>query len=174
MIILYTNDPFSSSLLLCHPFSLPPLTLILSYLPFSFLTIFTLSSSSYSLLLLLLFFLLFTFFPPSLHLSPPLLHRPLLPPPLLLFLLLLLLSEEPAKKRRRSRWGSEATKTAIPGLPTVLPANMTEQQQKIYLCELWCVCVRVCVCVCVCMCVVASKACLDLLNTLDSCSKNNG
>ena len=45
-------------------------------------------------------------------------------------------TEEPAKKKRRSRWGGEDSRTVIPGLPTVLPSNLSEQQQKLYLCEL--------------------------------------
>lgn len=43
------------------------------------------------------------------------------------------LPEEPSKKKRKSRWGSEDIKSVIPGLPTVLPANMTEDQQKLYI-----------------------------------------
>ncbi|KAJ3059849.1 hypothetical protein HDU98_004133 [Podochytrium sp. JEL0797] len=35
-------------------------------------------------------------------------------------------SDEPRK--RRSRWGDEATKVAIPGIPTVLPQGMSAQQ----------------------------------------------
>ena len=42
-------------------------------------------------------------------------------------------SDEPAKKKRKSRWGSEQQKIVIPGLPTVLPSNMPETQQKLYI-----------------------------------------
>ena len=41
--------------------------------------------------------------------------------------------EPPAKKKRRSRWGNEETRTSIPGLPTVIPPNMSEGQQRLYL-----------------------------------------
>ncbi len=44
--------------------------------------------------------------------------------------------DEPTKKKRRSRWASEDTRTVIPGLPTVLPSNLSEPQQKLYLCKL--------------------------------------
>ena len=44
-------------------------------------------------------------------------------------------SEQPSKKKRQSRWGSEESRTAIPGLPTVLSASMSEIQQKSFLCE---------------------------------------
>ena len=39
----------------------------------------------------------------------------------------------PTKKRKRSRWGGEDTRTVIPGMPTVIPPNMSEGQQKLYL-----------------------------------------
>ncbi|XP_019855951.1 PREDICTED: splicing factor 1-like isoform X1 [Amphimedon queenslandica] len=42
----------------------------------------------------------------------------------------------PAKKRKRSRWGGEETRTVIPGMPTVIPPNMSEGQQKLYLIHL--------------------------------------
>ena len=42
-------------------------------------------------------------------------------------------SSEPPKKKRKSRWGSEQVKTVIPGLPTSLPANMKEDEQKLYI-----------------------------------------
>ena len=65
-------------------------------------------------------------------------------------------ANEPVKKRRKSRWASDDVKTQLPGLPTVLPANMTEDQQKLYLSESSrvgsvCVFVRVCVYACVCV-----------------------
>lgn len=42
--------------------------------------------------------------------------------------------EGPAnKKRKKSRWGSEESRTVIPGMPTVIPPNMSEGQQKLYL-----------------------------------------
>lgn len=38
------------------------------------------------------------------------------------------------KRKRRSRWGGdEKEKTFIPGMPTVLPANLTKEQQEAYL-----------------------------------------
>ncbi|XP_065897643.1 splicing factor 1-like isoform X2 [Dysidea avara] len=43
---------------------------------------------------------------------------------------------EPVKKRRKSRWGTEETKTIIPGLPTVLPSNLTGEHQRMYLIHL--------------------------------------
>ena len=42
-------------------------------------------------------------------------------------------SSEPPKKKRKSRWGNEQVKTVIPGLPTSLPANMKEDEQKLYI-----------------------------------------
>ena len=40
------------------------------------------------------------------------------------------------RKKRRSRWGGdEKEKTFIPGMPTVLPANLTKEQQEAYLGE---------------------------------------
>jgi len=41
------------------------------------------------------------------------------------------------KKRKKTRWsGSEHDKTFIPGMPTVLPTNLTPEQEKAYLCKL--------------------------------------
>lgn len=38
------------------------------------------------------------------------------------------------KKKKRSRWGvDEKEKTFIPGMPTVLPANLTKDQEEAYL-----------------------------------------
>ena len=38
------------------------------------------------------------------------------------------------RKKRRSRWGGEEKeKTFIPGMPTVLPANLTKDQEEAYL-----------------------------------------
>lgn len=46
------------------------------------------------------------------------------------------LSREERRKRRKSRWGgSEHEKTFIPGMPTVLPTNLTAEQEKAYLCK---------------------------------------
>ena len=45
--------------------------------------------------------------------------------------------DEPPKKKRRSRWGGEESRTIIPGLPTVLPPNLSEEQQKLYLCKIY-------------------------------------
>ena len=40
------------------------------------------------------------------------------------------------KRKRKSRWGnSETDRVIIPGLPTVLPSNITPEQEKTYLCE---------------------------------------
>lgn len=39
------------------------------------------------------------------------------------------------KKKRKSRWGSEDIKTVLPGLPTVLPSNLTGEHQRMYLSE---------------------------------------
>ena len=66
------------------------------------------------------------------------LHISLSPSPSLslslsLFFLMIGGSSEPPKKKRRSRWGSEQVKTVIPGLPTSLPANMKEDEQKLYI-----------------------------------------
>ena len=43
-------------------------------------------------------------------------------------------SETP-KKKRKSRWANDDGKIAISGLPTALPANMSEEDQKLYICE---------------------------------------
>jgi len=41
------------------------------------------------------------------------------------------------KKKKRSRWGvDEKEKTFIPGMPTVLPANLTKDQEEAYLSNL--------------------------------------
>ena len=50
-----------------------------------------------------------------------------------LFLYLLASEEPPTKKKKRSRWGGEESRTVIPGMPTVIPPNMSEMQQKLYL-----------------------------------------
>ncbi len=40
------------------------------------------------------------------------------------------------KRRRKSRWGAEETdKTFIPGMPTVLPTNLSKEQEEAYVCE---------------------------------------
>lgn len=40
------------------------------------------------------------------------------------------------KKRKKTRWsGSEHDKTFIPGMPTVLPTNLTPDQERAYLCK---------------------------------------
>ena len=44
-------------------------------------------------------------------------------------------NDPPTKKKRRSRWGSEDVKTILPGLPTVLPSNLTGEHQRMYLSE---------------------------------------
>ncbi|XP_076277928.1 splicing factor 1 isoform X2 [Lasioglossum baleicum] len=46
-------------------------------------------------------------------------------------------SKEERRKRRKTRWGgSEHDKTFIPGMPTVLPTNLTPEQEKAYLFQL--------------------------------------
>ncbi|KDR15002.1 splicing factor 1-like [Zootermopsis nevadensis] len=45
--------------------------------------------------------------------------------------------EERKAKRRRSRWGGdEKEKTFIPGMPTVLPTNLSKEQEEAYLVQL--------------------------------------
>ena len=40
------------------------------------------------------------------------------------------------KKKRRSRWNTDSDeKTVIPGMPTVIPANLSESQQRQYVGE---------------------------------------
>ncbi|KAF9158390.1 hypothetical protein DFQ26_007707 [Actinomortierella ambigua] len=41
-------------------------------------------------------------------------------------------TEEP-KRKRRSRWAAEEEKVHIPGMPTALPTNMTEEQLELFL-----------------------------------------
>ncbi len=43
--------------------------------------------------------------------------------------------QEPRRKKKRaSRWaGTESDKAVIPGIPTIMPANMTSEQEKAYL-----------------------------------------
>lgn len=44
--------------------------------------------------------------------------------------------DQEKKKRRKSRWGAEETdKTFIPGLPTVLPTNLSKEQEEAYVCK---------------------------------------
>ena len=46
-------------------------------------------------------------------------------------------SKEERRKRRKTRWGgNEHDKTFIPGMPTVLPTNLTPDQERAYLCKL--------------------------------------
>lgn len=43
---------------------------------------------------------------------------------------------EERKRKRKSRWeGDDTEKVFIPGLPTILPANLTPHQEQIYLCK---------------------------------------
>ncbi|KAG7174605.1 Splicing factor 1-like 1 [Homarus americanus] len=45
--------------------------------------------------------------------------------------------QEERKRRRKSRWqGDEKDKTFIPGMPTVLPSNMSKDQEEAYLLQL--------------------------------------
>ena len=41
-------------------------------------------------------------------------------------------TEEP-KRKRKSRWAAEDEKVTIPGMPTALPTNMTEEQLEMFL-----------------------------------------
>lgn len=41
------------------------------------------------------------------------------------------------KRKKKSRWGgSELEKTFIPGMPTVLPHNLTKEQEEAYILQL--------------------------------------
>lgn len=43
-------------------------------------------------------------------------------------------SREERRKKRKSRWGGdEKEKIFIPGMPTVLPTNLTKEQEEAYL-----------------------------------------
>ena len=45
-------------------------------------------------------------------------------------------SREERRRKRKSRWGgSENDRVLIPGLPTVMPSNLSPEQEKIYLRE---------------------------------------
>ena len=45
-------------------------------------------------------------------------------------------SKEERRKRKKSRWGSdEKDKSFILGMPTVLPTNLSKEQEAAYLCE---------------------------------------
>lgn len=41
------------------------------------------------------------------------------------------------KKKRKSRWATDDTvdKTIIPGMPTVLPSNLSKEQERQYICK---------------------------------------
>uniref|UniRef100_A0A8D8ZPJ6 Uncharacterized protein n=1 Tax=Cacopsylla melanoneura TaxID=428564 RepID=A0A8D8ZPJ6_9HEMI len=44
--------------------------------------------------------------------------------------------EERRARKRKSRWGAEeGEKTNIPGLPTVIPTNLSKEQEQAYLCK---------------------------------------
>lgn len=44
--------------------------------------------------------------------------------------------EERRARKRKSRWGAEETdKTFIPGMPTVIPTNLSKDQEQAYLCK---------------------------------------
>ncbi|KAI1291774.1 Splicing factor 1 [Halotydeus destructor] len=46
-------------------------------------------------------------------------------------------AKEERRRKRKSRWGdSEKDRVIIPGLPTMLPPNLTQEQEKIYLLQL--------------------------------------
>lgn len=43
---------------------------------------------------------------------------------------------EERRKRRKSRWGNEEKeKSFILGMPTVLPTNLSKEQEEAYLCK---------------------------------------
>lgn len=44
-------------------------------------------------------------------------------------------SREDRRKKRKSRWEAETDKVVIPGMPTMIPAGLSADQEKIYLCE---------------------------------------
>ena len=47
----------------------------------------------------------------------------------------LILGMSERKRKRKSRWGgNEESKVFIPGMPTILPSNLTKEQEQIYLC----------------------------------------
>jgi hypothetical protein len=43
------------------------------------------------------------------------------------------LDDQKKKKPKRSRWTTEDVKTCIPGMPTMVPGNLTHNQEKAYL-----------------------------------------
>jgi len=45
-------------------------------------------------------------------------------------------SREERRKKRKSRWETESAKTCIPGLPTMIPAGLTKDQEQAYLLQL--------------------------------------
>ena len=44
-------------------------------------------------------------------------------------------SSPPKKRKKRSRWGDMEEKIQIPGLPSSLPVDATQEQREEYLCE---------------------------------------
>lgn len=49
---------------------------------------------------------------------------------------LILAEREERRKRRKSRWGNEEKeKSFILGMPTVLPTNLSKEQEEAYLCK---------------------------------------
>ena len=44
-------------------------------------------------------------------------------------------SREERRKKRKSRWEAETDKVVIPGMPTMIPAGLSANQEKIYLCK---------------------------------------
>ena len=44
-------------------------------------------------------------------------------------------------RKRKSRWNAENQKAFVPGMPTMLPSDLSEEQLKQYLCKLNFVCV---------------------------------
>lgn len=60
-----------------------------------------------------------------------------------LFIKFLSAEREERRKRRKSRWGQdEKEKSFILGMPTVLPTNLSKEQEAAYLCKyLYIVCV---------------------------------
>ena len=47
-------------------------------------------------------------------------------------------SPDPTKKRKKSRWAEPTeTRAFIPGMPTIIPANLSREQEKAYLRKLY-------------------------------------
>merc|ERR1719187_1211724 len=42
----------------------------------------------------------------------------------------------PRPKKRKSRWGTDDTKTSVPGMPTTLPKGLSGEQERQYIVQL--------------------------------------